>query len=707
MIPPKEIAKLRSKGIFTVTQLSYTFRPRRRKAKGGIKKVGKYQYALKALAIRKKTTYIVGTPNFAPDGTLVYLDVEGVPEQSFYYLIGVRVVSGDSALKWSFWANDKNEEKKIWREFLNLMSSLENPVLLHYGSFETTFLKVMQSRHGGSLDNGFSIPRLAADAINVLSIVYTHIYFPTYTNGLKDVARHLGFMWSTDNPSGLKSLLLRHRWELTNDETFKRELMSYNQDDCEALEFVVKAITAVTPKGGTSANVAPIPNVVQSESLKNGSWPFSYGEKDFVFPEFAFITKCAYWDYQRDRVYVRTNKRIKAIAKKNVVSNTPRLVPINKVISPTRLSQCPSCGSTRFFLNGRHERTLYDLRFTSGGIKRWVTKNIVDHHKCDECGVNFVSDNARVPRYRYGSQLFAYVIYNLIELHIAQFQLAKIIKRIFGLPIGQRTISSMKRRAADLYADTFQEIRSTLSQGKLIHADETHVSVDGRDSYVWVFTSMEEVVYLWSETREAKTAIDFLANFTGVLVSDFYSAYDSVKCPQQKCLIHLIRDLNDAVLKEPFNEEMKHLVQKFAELARTTIATIDQFGLRKYYLKKHVADVERFYATVVTRRYETDSAQKVQARFKKNRNKLFTFLDFDNVPWNNNNAEHAVKAFGRGIRDIVDGKTNEHGIADYLVLLSIYQTCEYRGIDFIEFLLSGETRLSDYPKKLRRQTASC
>jgi predicted RecB family nuclease len=706
MIPPKEITNLRNKGIFTVTQLSYTFRPRRRKAKGDVKQVGKYKYALKALAIRERTTYIVGTPDYALDGTPIYLDVEGIPEQSLYYLIGVRVVSGDSVLKWSFWANDKNEEEQIWREFLNLMSSLENPVLLHYGSFETKFLKIMQTRHGSSLDTGFSISHLADNAINVLSLVYTHIYFPTYTNGLKDIARHLGFRWSTNNPSGAKSLLLRHKWKHTNDESIKRELVSYNQDDCEALEYVVKAITTMVPKEGDTANVDLPPMAIHIDSLKKASRPFSYYKKEFAFPELAHITKCSYWDYQRDRIYVRTNKRIKAIAKRNIAGKATRVVPINKVISPTRLSQCPNCGSTRFFMSGRHGRTTYDLRFTSGGIKRWVIKKIVDHHKCKECGSTFVSDNALTPRYRYGSQLLAYVIYSLIELHIAQFQLVKIIRKLFELPLSQQTIGNMKHRAAEYYNETFQEIRSTLIHGELIHADETHVSVEGQDSYVWVFTSMEEVVYLWSDTREAKTATELLSDFTGVLVSDFYTAYDSIECPQQKCLIHLIRDLNDAVFKEPFNLEMKTIVHEFAKLMRKIIVTVDQFGLKKYFLKKHIADVERFFKTVMVRRYETASTRKLQTRFRKNRNKLFTFLEFDNVPWNNNNAEHAVKAFARGIRDRIGGRTSQHGIADYLVLLSIYQTCEYRGIDFLKFLRSGETRLSNYQKKLGRQPVS-
>ena len=105
------------------------------------------------------------------------------------------------------------------------------------------------------------------------------------------------------------------------------QIRSYNQDDCEALEYVVKAITTIVPKEGDSANVDLPPKVVQIESLNKSLWPFSYGKKEFAFPELAHITKCSSWDYQRDRVYVRTNKRIKAIAKRNIASNATRVVP--------------------------------------------------------------------------------------------------------------------------------------------------------------------------------------------------------------------------------------------------------------------------------------------------------------------------------------------------------------------------------------------
>jgi hypothetical protein len=70
------------------------------------------------------------------------------------------------------------------------------------------------------------------------------------------------------------------------------------------------------------------------------------------------------------------------------------------------------------------------------------------------------------------------------------------------------------------------------------------------------------------------------------------------------------------------------------------------------------------------------------------------------VPWNNNNAENAIKAFAR-LRDVIAGSSTEKGTDEYLTLLSIYQTCKYSGLDFLDFLRSGEkdiNRFMESPK---------
>ena len=54
----------------------------------------------------------------------------------------------------------------------------------------------------------------------------------------------------------------------------------------------------------------------------------------------------------------------------------------------------------------------------------------------------------------------------------------------------------------------------------------------------------EDVVFLYRPTREGDFLKSLLKGFKGVLVSDCYAAYAALDCPQQKCLIHLLRDMN-------------------------------------------------------------------------------------------------------------------------------------------------------------------
>ena len=206
---------------------------------------------------------------------------------------------------------------------------------------------------------------------------------------------------------------------------------------------------------------------------------------------------------------------------------------------------------------------------------------------------------------------------------------------------------------------------------------------------MWVFTNMEDVAYVYSDSREASIAKEVLAEFRGVLVSDFYSGYDSLDCLQQKCLIHLMRDINGDVLGEPFNVEMQEVARSFADLLRPMIASIDRFGLKAYHLRKHRRAVDLFYRTLSARSYKTEVALAYKKRFEKNRDKLFTFLDHDGVPWNNNNAEHAIKAFAL-LRNVIGPNSTPKGIREYLVLLSVSETCRCKGIDFLSFLRSGE-----------------
>src|SRR5579863_7857150 len=110
---------------------------------------------------------------------------------------------------------------------------------------------------------------------------------------------------------------------------------------------------------------------------------------------------------------------------------------------------------------------------------------------------------------------------------------------------------------ARYYRSTYRALLSRILAGPLLHVDETEVKLRTGKGYVWVFSSLEDVVYMYRPTRGAEFLQELLRDFKGVLVSDFYAGYDSLSCPQQKCLIHLIRDMNQDLLNNPFDEELQ------------------------------------------------------------------------------------------------------------------------------------------------------
>src|SRR5262249_19006580 len=145
----------------------------------------------------------------------------------------------------------------------------------------------------------------------------------------------------------------------------------------------------------------------------------------------------------------------------------------------------------------------------------------------------------------------------------------------------------------------------------------------GTNAYVWVLTNMEEVAYFYAPTREGSTIQPTLGDFSGVLVSDFYAAYDGIQCPQQKCLVHFIRDLNDAVLQQPYDERLKLLASDFSCLVKPMVDTVDRRGLKKRFLRKHRSAVDRFYKRLAGELGTGEAAGKLVGRLQKNRDKMF------------------------------------------------------------------------------------
>jgi hypothetical protein len=162
-------------------------------------------------------------------------------------------------------------------------------------------------------------------------------------------------------------------------------------------------------------------------------------------------------------------------------------------------------------------------------------------------------------------------------------------------------------------------------------------------------------------------------------------------------------DINDDLLRNPFDEELRKLAKAFGTLLTPIMSTIDRFGLRCRHLKKHKGEVDRFLNGEISDEFTSEIASKYGKRFRKYGSKLFTFLELDGVPWNNNNAEHAIKRIAKHRQD-ADGRFSEKTIKEYLVLASVFETCEFNRINVLKFLLSKEQTIGGLTRMAGRRT---
>ncbi len=263
----------------------------------------------------------------------------------------------------------------------------------------------------------------------------------------------------------------------------------------------------------------------------------------------------------------------------------------------------------------------------------------------------------------------------------------------FGLFVPEAASHRFKADMKAMYEPLYAEIQEALLRGSILHIDETPVNLRGNAAgYVWVLATPDKVYFFFKPSREGDFLEQMLAPFQGILISDFFTAYDSLPCRQQKCLAHLVRDIDEDLFRNPLDAELKGIAQNFGTLLNYIVGTVDKYGLKRRYLQKHKREVRRFLDSVAATDVNSELASKYKKRFERSGAKMFTFLDYDGVPWNNNNAEHAIKFFAK-FRQHADGRFTESSLRDYLVLASVFTTCEFNNVNPLKFLLSKETTL--------------
>ncbi len=179
---------------------------------------------------------ILKRPQFPKVENEIYFDIESDPTEGIDYLLGILIKSGNKDAEYKyFWAKDKKDEERIWREFLNFLESLDDFVIYHYSYYEKEVFRRLGNKYGISmaLEDKFRN--------NTIDLHWSFLeaaVLPIYFYSLKDVAKFLGFKWEAEDAGGAESVVWYNQWLKTGDQKIMDKIIKYNEDDVRATLFV-------------------------------------------------------------------------------------------------------------------------------------------------------------------------------------------------------------------------------------------------------------------------------------------------------------------------------------------------------------------------------------------------------------------------------------------------------------------------------------
>jgi len=343
------------------------------------------------------------------------------------------------------------------------------------------------------------------------------------------------------------------------------------------------------------------------------------------------------------------------------------------------LSACPTCRGPVWPCRGSRTRIIEDI---PADITPIVTEHTIHRFWCPNCKTTV---EPTVPDALPGSTIGLRVVVLSAWLHyLLGTTLAQILD-VFNFHLQFKLSSGgliqMWRRLREILTAWDLEIQAQALQSAVLHADETGWRVDGKTHWLWCFASKDVTSYMIDRRRGSPALKRFFKKeFAGVLVTDFWGAYNAVVCARkQKCLPHLLRDLKRTQhYHKPegdwpaFSKRLKRLIRDSIRLnKRRKELPAKSFASRRRRLDARLGEL-------LAQPWEQRHARRLVKRLRRHASELFTFLDHAEVPFDNNHGE-------RQIRPAVIARKNsyangsEDGAEIQATLMSVFRTLKQRG----------------------------
>jgi transposase len=345
-----------------------------------------------------------------------------------------------------------------------------------------------------------------------------------------------------------------------------------------------------------------------------------------------------------------------------------------------QLPVCPDCGGKLQRTGRTRTRIVEDI---PEDLKVETVEYTLHRDWCPCCQkqVEAKAPDA-LPQCTLGNRTVALSAWLYYGLGVTTSQIIAVFNQHLRLPLSAGGLMQMWHRLADVFGPWYEQIHRHCLDAGVLHADETGWRVEGQTWWLWCFCRADATFYLLDRSR-GHPALDkfFVSEFDGVLVTDFWAAYDAVGRLQQKCWPHLLRDVKEIDEGKDnggdWPEFRKRLRRLYGDAIRLAAArdtlTSEAFGLK--HAKLHRRMVELAVAD-----WANPHAQRLANRLYKYGEDLLTFVEFAGVPSSNNHAEREIRPAVM-MRKNSYGNQSERGAETRAVLMTIFRTLQRRGLD--------------------------
>lgn len=330
---------------------------------------------------------------------------------------------------------------------------------------------------------------------------------------------------------------------------------------------------------------------------------------------------------------------------------------------------CPHCNARLMRLR-RHKRIVEDL------IRSTVQTTCYHTHSgvCPSCRRRVESrapeqpPAANLPHGQLGINALATAAILRVRHRLPFRQVGQLLMDLPGLRVSAGGIVKQIKRLAKWLEGQYQDLIRRMRASPHVHVDETGWRIDGRNFWLWVFTDPVFTLYHVDESRGGKVPLKLLGKaFGGTTVCDFYSAYNGLNGPKQRCLTHLLREVkelgqNDATFANcPLSRKLSRWCKEALRLKKRW----DELDDAGYQMK--ASRLEERLDQISAEPQTHADAQRLCKRLVRHRSELTRFLREEKLDGTNNAAERALRP-AVVMRKITGGSRSQSGAAAWMKL---------------------------------------